>query len=68
MQPGRYLTRSLVYGDRQVLDAAVGGLGRAMVVAGGVTRRVQTGYVRNYAATMAIGVVVLVAVVLATRI
>ena len=68
VQPGRYLTRSLVYGDRQVLDGAVGGLGRAMIVAGGLARRVQTGYVRNYAATMAIGVVVLVAVVLATRI
>ncbi|MBK5249100.1 MAG: NADH-quinone oxidoreductase subunit L [Actinomycetales bacterium] len=68
VQPGQYLTRSLVYGDRQVIDGAVGGLGRVMVRLGDVTRRLQTGYVRSYAATMTIGLVALVAVVLATRI
>jgi len=68
VQPGQYLTRSLVYGDRQVIDGAVGGVGRVMVRLGEVTRRLQTGYVRSYAATMTIGLVVLVAVVLATRI
>ena len=68
VQPGKYLTRSLVYGDRQVIDGATGGLGTAMVRLGNVTRRLQTGYVRSYAATMTIGLVALVAVVLATRI
>ena len=68
VQPGQYLTRSLVYGDRAVIDGAVGGLGRVMVRLGEATRRWQTGYVRSYAATMTIGVVALVAVVLATRI
>jgi NADH-quinone oxidoreductase subunit L len=68
VRPGQYLTRSLVYGDRQIVDGAVGGLGRVMVRLGDVTRRLQTGYVRSYAATMTVGVVALVAVVLATRI
>ena len=68
VQPGRYLTRSLVFGDRQVVDGAVGGIGHSMVRLGDATRRLQTGYVRSYAATMMIGLVALVAVVLATRI
>jgi len=68
VEPGKYLTRSLVFGDRQVVDGAVGGLGHAMVRLGAIVRRSQTGYVRSYAATMTIGVVALVAVVLATRI
>jgi NADH-quinone oxidoreductase subunit L len=68
VEPGQYLTRSLVYADRQVVDGAVGGVGLTMVRLGEVTRRLQTGYVRSYAATMTVGVVALVAVVLATRI
>ncbi|WP_227425822.1 NADH-quinone oxidoreductase subunit L [Pengzhenrongella sicca] len=68
VQPGQYLTRSLVFGDRQVIDGAVGGIGLVMVRLGDATRRLQTGYVRSYAATMMIGVVILVGVVLATRI
>ena len=68
VEPGKYLTRSLVYADRQVVDGAVGGLGHSMVRLGEVTRRLQTGYVRSYAATMTFGLVALVAVVLATRI
>ncbi|WP_242511621.1 NADH-quinone oxidoreductase subunit L [Pengzhenrongella frigida] len=68
VEPGKYLTRSLVYGDRQVVDGAVGGLGHIMVRLGEVVRRSQTGYVRSYAAMMTVGLVALVAVVLATRI
>ncbi|WP_407345761.1 NADH-quinone oxidoreductase subunit L [Pengzhenrongella phosphoraccumulans] len=68
VEPGKYLTRSLVYADRQVVDGAVGGLGHTMVRLGEVTRRLQTGYVRSYAATMTFGLVALVAAVLATRI
>lgn len=68
MRPGQYLTRSLVYGDRHVVDGAATGLARVVAGAGELVRRVQNGYVRSYAATMVAGVVVLVAVVLAFRI
>jgi NADH-quinone oxidoreductase subunit L len=50
MRPGQYLTRSLVYGDRTVVDAGwlgmAGGIGRL----GDALRRLQNGYVRSYAA------------------
>ncbi|WP_298455490.1 NADH-quinone oxidoreductase subunit L [uncultured Cellulomonas sp.] len=68
VQPGQYLTRSLVYGDRTVVDGAFTGLGKVLVGAGDAARRVQTGFVRSYASTMTIGLVVLGVVVLATRI
>lgn len=62
--PGRMLTRSLVFGDRAVIDGAVSGLAKSTVAAGDVVRKVQTGYVRSYAGTMTLGVVVLAVVVL----
>lgn len=68
MRPGQYLTRSLVYGDRQVVDGAVTGLARVVAGSGEVLRRVQNGYVRSYASTMVAGIVALAAVVLAFRI
>jgi len=50
MRPGQYLTRSLVYTDRTVVDAGwlglAGGIGRF----GEWLRRFQNGYVRSYAA------------------
>jgi NADH-quinone oxidoreductase subunit L len=63
--PGRLLTRSLVYGDRAVVDGAVAGVAKTTVAVGDVARKVQTGHVRSYAATMTLGVVVLAVVVLA---
>jgi NADH-quinone oxidoreductase subunit L len=68
MRPGQYLTRSLVYGDRQVVDGSVSGLARAVAGSGELVRRIQTGFVRSYALTMALGVVALAAIVLAVRI
>ncbi len=68
VEPGRHLTRSLVYGDRTAVDGAFSGLGRLTVGLGELARKVQTGYARQYAATMLLGVVVLAAVVLAPRI
>lgn len=68
VEPGRHLTRSLVYGDRTVVDGAFTGLGRLTVGIGELVRRLQTGYARQYAATMLIGLVVLAVVVLAPRI
>ena len=63
--PGQLLTRSLVYGDRAVVDGAVSGIAKTTVAAGDVARKVQTGHVRSYAATMTLGIVVLAVVVLA---
>ncbi|WP_263120451.1 NADH-quinone oxidoreductase subunit L [Cellulomonas fimi] len=68
VQPGQYLTRSLVYGDRSVVDGAFTGLGKLTVGIGQVLRRLQSGYARQYAATMLFGLVVLAIVVLAPRI
>ncbi|MCV2395623.1 NADH-quinone oxidoreductase subunit L [Actinotalea sp. M2MS4P-6] len=63
--PGQVATRSLVYGDRTVVDGAFTGLARGVVGLGAGLRRLQNGLVRSYAAIMLAGVVVLVAVVLA---
>ena len=68
VEPGRHLTRSLVYGDRTAVDGAFTGLGRLTVGIGELVRRVQTGFARQYAATMLLGLVVLAVVVLAPRI
>lgn len=68
MRPGQYLTRSLVFGDRQVVDGTATGLARTVAASGELVRRLQNGFVRSYAATMVLGVVVLAAVVLAFQI
>ena len=46
--------------DAGVIDGAVNALGRTMVGAAGAARRLQTGYVVNYALTMLAGAVVIV--------
>jgi NADH-quinone oxidoreductase subunit L len=65
--PGQVLTRSLVYGDRALVDGAVSGLAKGAVASGDLARRPQTGYVRSYASTMLLGLVALVVVVLALQ-
>lgn len=67
MRPGQYLTRALVYGDSAVVDGAVMGLARGTSGMGGWLRRLQTGYIRSYAAIMLVGVVAALVVVLASR-
>ncbi|WP_421734762.1 NADH-quinone oxidoreductase subunit L [Cellulomonas sp.] len=64
VEPGQALTRSLVYADRTAIDGTVTGVGLSTVLLGGWARRLQTGYVRSYAASMLLGLVVLVVVVL----
>ncbi|MCL2467601.1 MAG: NADH-quinone oxidoreductase subunit L [Micrococcales bacterium] len=66
--PGTYATRALVFTDGVVVDGAVRGVARGAVAVGDQARRPQTGFVRQYAATMAIGVVVLIIIVLAAQI
>ena len=67
MRPGQYLTRSLVFVDNKGVDGAVGGLAALVGGLGGRLRRIQTGLVRSYAASMLAGVVVLIGGVLAVR-
>ena len=52
--------------DRDVIDGAVNGIGRAFQRAGGGLRKVQTGLVRNYALAIVLGAVLLL-VFVATR-
>jgi NADH-quinone oxidoreductase subunit L len=67
MRPGQYLTRTLVFIDNRGIDGAVGGLAALVGGLGGRLRRVQTGLVRSYAASMLAGVVILLGGVLAVR-
>ncbi|ASR55349.1 NADH-quinone oxidoreductase subunit L [Cellulomonas sp. PSBB021] len=67
VEPGQHLTRSLVYADHAVVDGGVKGVTHATVGLGALLRRLQTGYVRTYAATMLGGLVVLLVVVLAVQ-
>jgi NADH-quinone oxidoreductase subunit L len=59
--PGTKFADFLVFVDTRIIDGAVNGV--AKVVAGTATglRRLQTGYVRNYALGMAVGAVLIVA-------
>ncbi|MBT0767779.1 NADH-quinone oxidoreductase subunit L [Kineosporia sp. J2-2] len=67
MRPGQYLTRALVFVDNRGVDGAVRGLAALVGGLGGRLRRVQTGLVRSYAASMLAGVVILLGGVLAVR-
>ena len=64
VEPGQHLTRSLVYVDKAVVDGAAVGVGQTTVGLGQILRKTQTGFVRSYAATMLIGLIVLVVAVL----
>ncbi|MGQ0520410.1 MAG: NADH-quinone oxidoreductase subunit L [Actinomycetota bacterium] len=58
--PGRALAAFAAYVvDARVIDGAVNGLGALVRGGGGVLRKVQTGYVRNYALGVAFGATVL---------
>jgi NADH-quinone oxidoreductase subunit L len=59
MRPGQVLTKSLVSIDENVIDGAVGGVGSAAVGSGQLLRKLQTGFVRSYAALMLLGVALL---------
>lgn len=62
-RPGTHLTRTLVYADATLVDGAVNGGGEAWSKTGEVARRLQTGQVRTYAATMLVGLVIVILVV-----
>ena len=63
MRPGLHLTRSLVFFDTKGVDGAVGGLAALIGGTSARVRRVQNGFVRSYALTMLVGVVVILGAV-----
>ncbi len=67
-RPGTHLVRTMTYADTAVIDGAVNGLGAGAVGWGERLRKVQNGFVRSYGALMAVGVVLVLVAVLATRI
>ena len=63
MRPGLHLTRSLVFFDTKGVDGAVGALAAFIGGTSARVRRVQNGFVRSYALTMLVGVVVILGAV-----
>jgi len=62
MRPGQHLTRTLVWTDNKIIDGAVNGTAAGIGGLSARMRRWQTGYVRSYALTMLLGVVIVGAV------
>ncbi len=67
MRPGQWLTRTLVFVDRAVVDGAVNGTAGLIGVIGSAMRKLQNGFARSYALTMLVGAVILVAVAMLVR-
>jgi NADH-quinone oxidoreductase subunit L len=58
MRPGQYLTRTLVWTDHTIIDGAVNGGAAGLGGLSARLRRWQSGYVRAYARSMLLGVVI----------
>ena len=59
---GYGVARGVNYIDRQIVDGTVNGLSNAVVGGGEGLSAVQTGYVRDYAGLVAVGVISILAV------
>jgi NADH-quinone oxidoreductase subunit L len=59
--PGEQAFEGLATVDSRGVDGAVNGVARLLVLAGGQLRKLQTGYVRSYAAGVGVGAVLLLA-------
>ncbi|MBU3753105.1 MAG: NADH-quinone oxidoreductase subunit L [Candidatus Nanopelagicaceae bacterium] len=64
MRPGQKLTQVLVATDEKVIDGVVRGVGASAVGSARGMRKLQTGYVRNYALLILIGALVALVAVL----
>jgi NADH-quinone oxidoreductase subunit L len=62
--PGRKAFDAVAWFDKHVIDGAVNGVATVVRVSSDKSRTVQTGYVRNYALGLMIGVIVLTALLL----
>jgi NADH-quinone oxidoreductase subunit L len=67
VQPGRYLTRGLVYVDHTLVDGVVNGTAAGVGGLSGRLRKLQNGYARTYAVSMFGGTAVLIAATLLMR-
>ena len=59
MRPGQALTSALVAVDEKVIDGAVRGVGSSVLGSATGLRKVQTGYVRNYALLILVGALII---------
>lgn len=57
--PGREGFDDVAWFDANIVDGAVNGVGKVSEASGGVLRKLQSGYVRNYALGIGIGAVLL---------
>jgi NADH-quinone oxidoreductase subunit L len=67
VRPTYWLSRSLVWADRSVIDGIVGGSAAFVGGLSGRMRRLQSGFVRSYALAMLGGAVLVVVVMLLVR-
>ena len=63
MRPGQALTQGLVVVDEKVIDGTVKAVAGTAVGSARGLRRLQTGYVRNYALLILVGVAILIAAI-----
>lgn len=66
-RPGTWLARALVYVDNKGVDGLVNGIAAALGGSSGRMRRLQTGFVRSYAAGMLGGSILVLIAFLAVR-
>ena len=57
--PGRKAFDGIAWADAHLIDGAVNGTGRLVQASAGKARKVQSGNLRNYAAAVGVGVVLL---------
>ena len=63
---GYGVARGVDYVDKNVVDGTVNGLSNAVIGSGDAVSKMQTGYVRDYAAFVVLGVIVLVGILFLT--
>jgi NADH-quinone oxidoreductase subunit L len=63
MRPGQEVTKALVVTDDRVIDGAVRGVAATAVGSARGLRKLQTGYVRNYALLILIGAAIILAAI-----
>ena len=63
MHPGQEVTKALLVTDERVIDGAVRGVAASAVGSARGLRKLQTGYVRNYALLILIGAAVILAAI-----
>jgi NADH-quinone oxidoreductase subunit L len=66
-RPGTWLARALVYVDNKGVDGLVNGIAAALGGSSGRLRRMQSGFVRSYAASMLGGSILVLVAFLAVR-